>query len=48
MISDKGDTFKTYPNLPTPLFEYAIFSKNFAEIERIKDMIKKMITYDIQ
>lgn len=48
MISDKGDTLKTYPNLPTPLFEYAIFSKNFAEIERIKDMIKKMITYDIQ
>lgn len=48
IMSKDGDILKTYPNLPTPLFEYAIFSKKLDGVEKTKNKIKKMVKYEVE
>ncbi|MFA6939251.1 MAG: ATP-grasp domain-containing protein, partial [Candidatus Paceibacterota bacterium] len=47
IISEIGMELKTYPDLPTPLFEYSIFSKDLNEINNVIDTVNKLIKYKI-
>lgn len=47
LMAEKGDTLKTYPNIPTPLFEFSYFTKNPNEVEVMKSRLDELITYNV-
>ena len=47
-ISQKSDSLKSYPRMPTALYEYSIFSPNLLQIEKQKSKVESIITYKIK
>jgi biotin carboxylase len=47
LMAKIGDTLKTYPNTPSPIFEFSYFTKNMEEIEEIKSRLDELITYNV-
>ena len=47
-ISQKGDLLKSYPKMPTALYEYSCFSPNLLELEKQKTKVESLVTYKIK